>query len=989
MTFASEPIAVVGMSFRAAGAPTPAEYWALLYAGRDAIGRVPAGRWNPDLFYHPEPGTPGHCCTREGGFLVDVDGFDSRFFRMSEEEARAIDPQQRMLLEFAWEALESAAIPPRSLVGERVGLFVGQYAADHGRLIAWSGDPGVIGPHTSAGCLQSMSAGRIAYHLALRGPAVTIDTACSSSAVAVHLACTALRGGEIDLALAGGLNVLLSPDAFISLSQAGMLSPDGRCKAFDASADGYGRGEGGGLVALCRLSHATAQGLQVLGLILGSATNHDGRSSSLAAPSGIAQQDVIRDACARAGVSPDDVDYVEAHGTGTPLGDPTELKALAKAFASRQRPLLVGSCKANVGHIEGGAGVAGLIKALLVLKHGVVPPQPHFHTLNRRVRQKDLPLLIPSEPTPLLTSGRPRVAGVSSFGLIGTNAHLVLADAPRRPEPAAEPAGPFVLTVSARTPAALRTLAAFHVAAFEDTERAVPALCRTSNLGRNHFEHRLAVVARTRAEFIEALRTLAAGTAEAGVIDRVGPLVNGTGREAQMVARAQAHVEGKEVDWAAFHADYRPTHVTLPTYPFERQSYRNEGTEAGRSRLHAFTCGRSEAALGQKMCLASGQTVYQREIDTDTPGMGDHRLDGVVTVPGATHAMALLAALGRGSVPFAIEGLEYVNPLVLERGQRYAVQITVTPSADGPATAEVAAADQADGQWLRRAAARTASRIPSPEPHDLAALQRRCPTEWTGAVFYERMSAKGFNLGPSFQWVEAVHVGTGEALARMRPARAGLTVPDSLFDACFQVLAACLSQGEVDQLQSDHVYVPFGADRVTQLAQFAGQMWCHARLRPGLSHTLEGHSVLYSGGGEPLLVIDGIRVGPLPRMNRPMVPAEVADGELTRDALLALPPAERKGRILGEVRRRLAAVLREAPESVDPDATLTELGVDSMDGLGLAQWLDAALEIRLPLGLLLCDPTPAELIDGILTALDAPSAGGSAQEEAPLAASRE
>ncbi|HEX7843987.1 MAG TPA: beta-ketoacyl synthase N-terminal-like domain-containing protein, partial [Kofleriaceae bacterium] len=426
----TEPIAVVGMSCRFPGASDPHAFWSLLRGGGDAIREVPSERWDLERWYAPEPGRPGKMQSRWGGFLDDIDRFDAAFFGISPREAEEMDPQQRLVLEVAWEALERAGLAPERLLGSEAGVFLGlMNTNDYAARKRLHDDPARIRAHHGTGIATSIAAGRLAYLLGSTGPAMAIDTACSSSLVAIHQAMRSLRSGECRLALVGGVNAILSPEITVAYSQAGMLSPTGRCRTFDASADGYVRSEGCGMLVLERLSDAVAGGRAVLAVLAGSAVNHDGRSSGLTAPNGNAQCAVIRAALQDAGLLPADVDYVEAHGTGTRLGDPIELHALAAVFGDRPRPLLVGSVKTNIGHLEAAAGVAGLMKVILALQHREIPPHLHLREHNPLLSAELARIGIPTRRTTWTKTGR-RVAGVSSFGFSGSNAHVIVAEAP-------------------------------------------------------------------------------------------------------------------------------------------------------------------------------------------------------------------------------------------------------------------------------------------------------------------------------------------------------------------------------------------------------------------------------------------------------------------------------------------------------------------------------------------------------------------------------
>ncbi|MCP4286260.1 MAG: polyketide synthase, partial [Gammaproteobacteria bacterium] len=460
------PIAIVGMACRLpGGVNTPAEFWQLLVDGVDAITEIPSDRWEVNAFYDPDPETPGKMYTCSGAFLEAVDRFDARFFGISPREAVGMDPQQRLLLEVSWEALEYAGLATERLRGSRTGVFMGLCADDYIRLSVKADDPSTINPYNSLGNARSVAAGRLSYVFGLQGPTMQVDTACSSSLLAVHLACQSLRTGECNMALAGGVNLILSPETTISFCKMKALSPDGRSKTFDAAADGYGRGEGCGVVVLKRLSTALADGDNILAVIRGSAVNHDGQSNGLTAPNGVAQTDVIRQALQNADAKPADIQYVETHGSGTVLGDPIEVLALNTVFSQeRETPLLIGSVKTNLGHLEGAAGIAGLLKVVLALQHRQLPANLHFKQPNPHIPWEELAVQVPTELTPWPAEAKGRLAGVSAFGLSGTNVHLILGEAGSNDEQtrihhSSFSVHPYLLTLSAKTESALQALA--------------------------------------------------------------------------------------------------------------------------------------------------------------------------------------------------------------------------------------------------------------------------------------------------------------------------------------------------------------------------------------------------------------------------------------------------------------------------------------------------------------------------------------------------
>lgn len=515
-----EPVAIVGLGCRLPGGVVDADtLWQALHDGVDAVGDIPPGRWDVARHLHPDPDHPGTMVTHRGGFLEQVDGFDAAFFGISPREAERMDPQQRLFLEVAWQALENAAIAPDRLAGSATGVFAGVGNTDYSRILF--GQPQHVDAYAGSGGSASVIPGRLSYVLGLQGPSLAVDTACSASLVAVHLACQSLRSGESDLALAGGVNLILGPEAHIAFTKARMLAPDGRCKAFDARADGYGRGEGCVVVVLRRLSDAQARGERILAVIRGSAVNQDGRSGGLTAPNGPAQEAVIAAALAAAGLQPHDIDVVEAHGTGTALGDPIELQALGAVLAAGRdpgRPLLVGSAKTNFGHLEAAAGLAGLAKLVVAMQHGEVPAHLHFQQPNPLIDWARWPVRIAAARCDWPAHGRPRRAGVSSFGFSGTNAHVILESAPPPAAAAASteaPARRRLLALSAQQPAALRQLAEAYEARLVQGADPLHRLCATANAGRAHLSHRLAVTGHTHAELAAALAAWREGRADA------------------------------------------------------------------------------------------------------------------------------------------------------------------------------------------------------------------------------------------------------------------------------------------------------------------------------------------------------------------------------------------------------------------------------------------------------------------------------------------
>ena len=520
---ARHDLAVIGMACRFPGASSPGELWRLLGSGGDALRTVPPSRWDIDAFYDPDPAAPGKMNCRTGGFVEDVDRFDADFFAVSPREAAQLDPRQRMALETGWEALEDAGIAPDRLAGSATGVFVATLSGEYG-FEPFARRPDKVDAYSGAGGAESVIANRLSYALDLRGPSLTVDTACSGSLVALHLAARALREGECDLALVGGVNLVLEPGTNVFFTKAGILSPDGVCRPFDHRANGTVRSDGAGMVVVKPLAAALRDGDRVYAVVRGTAMNHNGRSNGLMAPSAPQQAALLREACRRAGVEPARVQYVEAHGTGTRLGDPIEVEAIAEVYgAAREagRACAFGSVKAVLGHMEAAAGVAGLIKVALSLHHRRLPGSPHFERLNPLISLGET-LKVQAEPGEWPSPGEPLLAGVSSFGLGGANAHAILEAAPERPSsaseagPGADGARPHLLALSARHPAALRELARRYRDLLADPARgAVGDVCRAAARRRSHHRHRLALAGGREALVAGLDAFAAAGTSAA------------------------------------------------------------------------------------------------------------------------------------------------------------------------------------------------------------------------------------------------------------------------------------------------------------------------------------------------------------------------------------------------------------------------------------------------------------------------------------------
>lgn len=562
----AEPIAIIGMGCRyPGGVDSPEKFWNILKEGVDAITEVPSDRWNIDDYYDPDKNAPGKMYTRYGGFIDHVDLFDPQFFRITPREAEEMDPQQRLGLEVAWEALENAAIPPSTLKGSKTGVFMGICSNDYGQLIIKSGDPAAVDNYYSTGNQYSVLAGRIAYNLGLEGPAMALDTACSSSLVSIDLAVEHLQEGECDLAIAGGVNLILTPETTINFCKSGMLSVDGRCKTFDAAANGYVRSEGCGIVILKRLSDAKRDHNRILAVIRATAINQDGASTGLTVPNGQAQEKLIKSALKKANLEAKNIDYVEAHGTGTSLGDPIEVKAILETYGkSRETPLILGSAKTNIGHSEAAAGVAGLIKCVLSLQNKTIPKHLHFHKINPYIQLGNT--IIPEQEI-FLKDNKLHLAAVSSFGFSGTNSHAIVEEY-QETKTVETISGPYLFLISAKDKKALQDLAK-RLAEYikSHSEIRLSDMAYTLQIGREHFSYRSWIEASDLKDLIARLEILDK-VEHAKSNDKILIIAQDNQKQAM-----DHWLQGGLISWDEYYRKIRPNIVSLPTYPFQRERY--------------------------------------------------------------------------------------------------------------------------------------------------------------------------------------------------------------------------------------------------------------------------------------------------------------------------------------------------------------------------------------------------------------------------------
>jgi len=975
----NEPVAIVGLGCRFPGASSPDEFWTLLEEGREAIREVPRERWNIDDWFDPDANSPGCVYTRVGGFIDGIDQFDPHFFDITPREAVTLDPQQRLLLEVSWEALEHAGMVPETLRGSRTGVYVGVGANEYEAL--WPDDDGTsINGWFATGNALNAIAGRVAFTFGLTGPAVAIDTACSSSLVALHQAVQGLRSGDCDAALAAGVNALLRPDSMVAACQAGMLSPSGHCHTFSASADGYVRAEGCGVVVLKRLSDARRDGDQVLAVVRGSAVNQDGASGGLTVPHGPSQQQVIEAALRNAAVDARQVAYVEAHGTGTKLGDPIEVQAAAAALASNrqpERPLLIGSVKTNIGHLESAAGIAGIIKVTLAMQHGRIPRQLHGGTLNPHVEWDRLPVNVVNEPLAWPSDDR-QFAGVSGFGFTGTNSHVVLqrtATEARCSEAAAEPQR---LIISGRTAAALRE----QVRRYRDwlhnhPDASLVDVCETARQHRQRFAHVAAFDVTSVAEAVEKLTDFAldSGSPSALAEDRRDDQPGSEAREFRL--------------------------VPLPTYAFQHRRYwicepRRRTTQRAARTLS-----------GRRQELADGRVVYAAQVSLeDQPWLNDHRVYGAVVVPGATWVALVLKAVG---LPGELLDVEFEEAVRLEDDARW-LELVLLPSdevggsgrrrfeiltrPDGASDVETrhafgfvhaekaseaaSAAAPSARAWIeddQRLALVTAARdgqLPGRDASAVELLRELDPVE-----MFAEFATLGLDCGTIYrQALRRLWLGEKEAVGEIAISESLASDPCNepihplLFDVCNCVTGAFLA---AQQTADAELYVPLGYRRIRWFQSVLhpeGQPFlCHVRFVRRTAET-ETFDLQIVRAGVPLngrvaetellAIVEGLTVKRAPRdaflrvADNPSTGTEAgrskaasADSRLL--PLLQKTPAENRSRVvLDFVREEFRDALGK-DALPDPHAGMIDLGLDSLIGVELRQRLNVGIGEALPL----------------------------------------
>ena len=799
-----DPIVITGISCCFPQSPDADSFWQTLIQGRDCITRIPADRWDWQAIDGEPKQMPGKTNIHWGGFIDSVFQFDPLFFGISPREARLMDPQQRLLMTHVWKALEDSGHNPRAFAGRKVGLFVATSSSGYRDIIG--DDTGAEG-YVATGAVPSVGPNRVSYFLDWHGPSEPVETACSSTLVALHRAMAAIASGDCEMAVIGGVNTMVTPEAHINFAKAGMLAPDGRCKTFSADADGYGRGEGIGVMVLRRLSAAQADGDPILAVVKASAVNHGGRANSLTAPNTAAQADLLRDAQARAGIDAATIGYVEAHGTGTALGDPVEINALKTVFANHPGDCVLGSVKTNIGHLELAAGAAGLIKVVLQMQHATIAPSLHCQRQNPYIDLTGTALRIArtAQPWARLTApdGQPlpRRAGVSSFGFGGVNAHVILEEY-QGPRPLANPAtGPVLIVLSARDDKRLVDQAAA-LSGFLSTgalsEDDLADLATTLQIGREAMRQRLAFVATSMAQVIQTLDRFIAGRHDGLSLGRQAAggkkdIIRAVNQPLDTLARAWA--DGTDIAWVP-HGPVR--RLRLPSHVFAPETY------------HIKLSPPNAAAPGP----------FTRTLTADAFFLRDHQVMGAGILPGAMGLELARAAASSGSafVPLALTRIVWQQPLRLDHGS-VTVSVPIAGqslrllSPDSPTPHMIGQAEPLEGP---------AGRL------DVAALQARCPQPLDQAVLYATYGDLGLNYGPTMRPIQQLWRGHDEVLAQLSLPTAAIgdfVLHPSMVDGAFQAALGLF----LDQGGEKVTALPFGLDRLEVFAPTTARMWVHLR----------------------------------------------------------------------------------------------------------------------------------------------------------------
>lgn len=846
----AEDIVIIGMSCNFPGAGSIDDFWQLLVEGREGITEVPGSRWNKEEYYSSNRADPGKMITKRSGFIDQIEYFDSTLFSISPKEIEYLDPQQRLLLMNTWIAFENANLNPVGYRGSNTGVFIGISSHDYEHLIVKNISELKITPYWSTGNAASTATGRLSYYFGFEGPNMAVDTACSSSLVALHEACNALQRSECRLAVVGGVNAILSPDLSIIFSKAGMLAPDGKCKTFDAKADGYVRGEGCGIVLLKKMSDALRDNDTILAVIKASGLNQDGASSGLTVPNGEAQEKLLRMVLAEAKLKPIDIDYLECHGTGTSLGDPIEVNAIGAVYGQErtaEHPLNLGSVKTNIGHLEAASGIAGLIKTVLSLKHHTLPKHLNFSKLNPSITL-DFPSEIVTQTHNWADRGRPRRAALSSFGFSGTNAHVILEEAPSQNPKYEMTTLPTVqlFVLAAKTKKSLEEMVQSYINYLEKTPDTIADICYSAAIGRSHLAYRLTIISSEKKELMHQLKAKAFKISEASLVDE---LVQSN----DLNSLANDYLSGKSIDWEYYYTPYinALSKVTLPNYQFDTQRYWLDIKKIKASPYRALV----HKLLGAKQPGHSNEIRFLNQLDlNDLDYLKDHCVYGHVLFPGAGFVESALAVGVEtlGDAPLCIKDLSLFVPLALERPSEY--EVGLVPQTNNSYRGLIYAKQTGALSWIHHADFMVEPILNRVREFIYLAEIKESLTTVDLSTLYPRFNQVGLTYGEAFQSIQEVFIGENKALVAIKNeyiGTEGYYMHPSLLDGVFQSVSLAIN------VEPSKIYIPSTIARMDWYQKARGLIWAEISVVNYDSHALSANIKITDESGIVLAVIQG------------------------------------------------------------------------------------------------------------------------------------
>lgn len=979
----SEPIAIIGMSCRFPGnSNTPEQFWDLIKNNQDAISDIPLDRWNVDDFYDSNPETPGKMYMRKGGFISQkVDEFDAKFFNISPTEAIDLDPLQRILLELAWEVFENSVYDPDALVGSKTGVFIGIAVPDYANLIGDKKryDLTQLSAYSITGTVNSIASGRLSHFFGLQGPAVSIDTACSSSLVATHLACESIHRGECEMALAGGINLNLSPLPFVGLCRTRALSPDGHCKTFDVRGDGYGRSEGGGIILLKSLSNALRDGDRILAIIRGSAINQDGRSSGLTVPNGTAQELLINDALNQAKLTPDDITYLEAHGTGTSLGDRIEINSIANVFGRNRKPdnpLFLGAVKSNIGHTESAAGIAGIIKSVLCLQHKKIPamsvvnPNPNLHL-------DKIPAKIPDKLMEWEEVSNARNIGISAFGLSGTNAHVIVSENPNvKSVTNFTKSGQQILAISAKTNEALTMLIQKYVEYLENTGASLADIVYSANVGRKHFPapHRVAFIVDSVSQLKEKLSNYLNKSEKPDDVDQY------------LESVARDYQDGKSINWNELYGDTGSNKVILPNYPFQRKHYWID--------LDPLLFGANPPLLyglsplqGLLLPTASDEHLFIFNISISN-------LPEILDVSRSVHVgfsqEMLLNALKQLEPvkSYTVSEMSFLLPLLIAKDELRSVLLSLHKDIGGAYTFKFQSYQKKTNKWSVHIQGKVNVQdkiIP------LNSIKGNFKEEaiklglatFNAESFYKMLDSRTMYLGPSVRLIDQVWVSGDRLIAKLylRPQNKkseNYAIPQdpAVFDACAQLLHALLPSTSPANFKM--MVIKLG-DLAVNFLNNDSELWCSLRVidkDSTMKDAYIGELALQNEKGENIVECHHFQMKcftdtslkSLEEMLSREAISPIEEHVDLREKITKLSYDERLSFITNSIKEELAHVLTLPIDEVSLNESINNLGMDSIMGITFKNKIFHKIGIDIPIEEIVQGPS-AEKLAAIVMAL--------------------